>query len=278
MFSINEIQRPKVLLLKDSGLGIAETAARTCYNSFDKSNNKIIQDFNVDFNQSNLNDLNIINDSPLLERLTWATQHHSILEHITFSFYIEGISRGVLQEHARHRIQSISVKSTRYTMSNILYAFLSSMTILRSKNWFISKILEFDMFVINNKPFQMLLISQIWDKLYMYWKEDKNQFLEVTLSKDNLNGYLNNNLESENMYQFFIKNKSKRNVGDNFKTIVDDNWKTDMVCTFNLRSLKNYLSLRDSGAAYYQIKILAEEIKKVIPKKYFPLIIKNFKD
>ena len=38
-----------------------------------------------------------------------------------------------------------------------------------------------------------------------------------------------------------------------------------MVVTFNIRSLKNYFDLRDSGAAWFQIQWLAEEMKKVTP-------------
>jgi thymidylate synthase (FAD) len=72
--------------------------------------------------------------------------------------------------------------------------------------------------------------------------------------------------------------KKKRNVGDGFKHIVSDNWKVDMVVTFNIRSLKNYFDLRDSGAAWFQIQWLAEEMKKVTPVKYLKLIDKKYKD
>jgi len=36
-----------------------------------------------------------------------------------FNFHIEGITRGVLQELARHRVASFSVKSTRYTLNEL---------------------------------------------------------------------------------------------------------------------------------------------------------------
>jgi thymidylate synthase (FAD) len=45
--------------------------------------------------------------------------HTSTLEHISYNFKIEGISRLVLQELARHRIASPSVKSTRYTLKEL---------------------------------------------------------------------------------------------------------------------------------------------------------------
>ena len=46
-------------------------------------------------------------------------KHASTIEHINYSFDIDGIPRYVLQEISRHRIQSLSVKSSRYTISEI---------------------------------------------------------------------------------------------------------------------------------------------------------------
>lgn len=46
-------------------------------------------------------------------------RHASTLEHIVYSFDIDGISRACLQELARHRMQSLSVKSSRYTLKEL---------------------------------------------------------------------------------------------------------------------------------------------------------------
>ena len=45
--------------------------------------------------------------------------------------------------------------------------------------------------------------------------------------------------------------------------------------TINLRSLKNFFTLRDSASAYFQIQWLAQEMKKVTPDKYLDLIVKK---
>lgn len=42
-----------------------------------------------------------------------------MLEHLFYSFDIRGISRACLQELARHRMASLSVKSTRYTLKEL---------------------------------------------------------------------------------------------------------------------------------------------------------------
>ena len=47
------------------------------------------------------------------------SKHSSTIEHLNYSFDIDGISRAVLQELARHRIASYTVKSTRYTLQEL---------------------------------------------------------------------------------------------------------------------------------------------------------------
>ncbi len=46
-------------------------------------------------------------------------KHASTIEHISYNFDIDGVSRALLQELARHRIASYSVKSTRYTLKEL---------------------------------------------------------------------------------------------------------------------------------------------------------------
>ena len=47
-------------------------------------------------------------------------KHESVMEHIVYTFDIDGISRLCLQELARHRIASLTVESTRYTLQHFL--------------------------------------------------------------------------------------------------------------------------------------------------------------
>jgi len=58
-------------------------------------------------------------DRELIDRVGNKFKHSSTLEHITYNFYIKGISRALLQELARHRMASLSVKSTRYTLKEL---------------------------------------------------------------------------------------------------------------------------------------------------------------
>jgi len=273
MYHIN-YKLPKVTLLQQSGLGVAEIAARTCYDSFENSENEAIKNAMYDMN---LAEINAIDDSELLRNLAWVHHHHSIIEHTTLSYLIQGTSRGVLQEHARHRIQAISVRSTRYTMSSIINAFVASLQDAIPYQFFKQKILELDMFVILDIDYLDIEIKAMFDKLYLQYKRD-NEFISNAIAKSSqeyLKIYQNN---PQKLYDTLQNGKKKRNVGDGFKHIVTDNWKVDMVVTFNIRSLKNYFDLRDSGAAWFQIRWLAQEMKKVTPTKYLKLIDKKYKN
>ena len=53
--------------------------------------------------------------SEVLTRIIQAG-HESVLEHITLTYSVKGISRALLQELARHRHLSLSVESTRHTL------------------------------------------------------------------------------------------------------------------------------------------------------------------
>ena len=44
-----------------------------------------------------------------------ATGHQSVLEHISFTFHVTGVSRALLAQLSRHRHISLSVRSQRYT-------------------------------------------------------------------------------------------------------------------------------------------------------------------
>jgi thymidylate synthase (FAD) len=91
----------KVTLHHYTPLIFCANAIRTCWQSFDKSD---------DGGEK---------DKELIDRVGNKFKHASTLEHLVYNFYIQGISRALLQELARHRIASLSVKSTRYTLKEL---------------------------------------------------------------------------------------------------------------------------------------------------------------
>ena len=96
------------LLTKDTSFELykAMNGARTCYQSYDYSDNMGEKDMG------------------LLKKLV-KLGHHSVLESCVLTFKLEGYSRSVLQELSRHRIASPSVQSTRYTIGKMVddYSF-----------------------------------------------------------------------------------------------------------------------------------------------------------
>lgn len=90
----------RVELLHFTPIMIAVKAIRTCYNSCDKSD------------ELGEKDIKLI-------KSIIANNHTSTIEHISYNFKISGISRALLQELARHRVASLSVKSTRYTLREL---------------------------------------------------------------------------------------------------------------------------------------------------------------
>ena len=166
-----EYTKPEVVLVQDTGIGVAESAARTCYDSFSVSENEVIKNIETQMPDSDMCDeINNIEDSELLDNLAWTYFHHSILEHANLSFLIRGTSRGVLQEHARHRIQAISVRSTRYTMSGVINAYVAAQG---DKEFFIQRVLEFDMFVTSNEDYNRIEIGAMFDKLFFSRKNSR---------------------------------------------------------------------------------------------------------
>jgi thymidylate synthase ThyX len=212
---INNIYiKPKVKLLNSTPLAIAEIAARTAYQSFEKSENDIVKNYNF-----NLKLTDDIDNSKLLENLSWVTFHHSVLEHIVFQFHIKDIGRGVLQEFSRHRIASLTVKSTRYTLGPIiLYFIVSQVTkkrFLGFKN-FLS--IDNNMSVLKNKKMLNDEIYSMYEKLETIYIDDPEIFIENSLSKNQkkvLEEYSNES--PTELYKLLINERMKRNVGDNFK-------------------------------------------------------------
>lgn len=268
-----EYEKPKVTLLQQSGLGVAEIAARTCYDSFENSENECVKYAMEDLDTDAINN---IDDSDLLANLAWVHHHHSIIEHATLSFLVQGTSRGVLQEHARHRLQAISVRSTRYTMSSVINAFVASLESEDGFAFFLEKVLTLNLFVVTDEIYLTIEIKAMYDKLQFQYEKD-HDFLTNAIAKSSLPLIEECKGDSQTLFDAFQMGKKKRNVGDGFKHIVSDNWKVDMVVTFNIRSLKNYFDLRDSGAAWFQIQWLAQAMKEVTPLKYLKLIDKKYK-
>lgn len=125
----------KVKLLHNTPLWVCSTAIRKCWASEGKSDTNYItscedcgstnvETCSMTCNECYSNRLDTqkvtgTKDKELIERIGNKNKHSSTLEHLNYSFDIDGISRACLQELARHRHASLSVKSSRYTLKEL---------------------------------------------------------------------------------------------------------------------------------------------------------------
>lgn len=264
---------PKVTLLHATPLYVAEVAGRTAYDSFDQSEHRAIREHDYD-----VLELIDIDSSELLDKLSWVYFHESVLEHINLTYKIERIGRGVLQELVRHRIASYTVKSTRYTMYDVLYAYIAANGDFDS---FVEALKKNNVFIIEDESGIMTEAEYIMEHLDLYAvKNGDYAFIRDVLPESSIDAFYKlvedtPDISFDEIYNFLLSIKKKRNVGDKFKFIVTDNWSTDVVMTMNLRSLKNFFKLRNSGAAWYQIRNLAKEMLDITPDKYRKLVWKE---
>lgn len=120
----------KVKLLSYSPFELAIIASRTCYDSIDKQDNSD-------------------RDEQLIRNII-SNGHTSVLEHLNYTFKIEGISRGCLQQLVRHRHANYSVESTRYTIKKKFKKFLLTDLYVRSDDPAINHMVEGQLNYIRN--------------------------------------------------------------------------------------------------------------------------------
>lgn len=164
------------------------------------------------------------------------------LESIKTTFYIENISRGVLYKLAKNKDVSLSVRSTRYTMGKLLMAYVAS-TLLEKRNVLIDFCVNNKVFVNTGRELELEIHS-----LAEYLKHLDLMDLSHCLIKTSY--YTLNTFTEEK--EFFDILSPNRNVGDNFKHIVNDNWSTNLTVTMGLDTLmsldiylENGIDLRD---------------------------------
>lgn len=231
----------KVTLLHNTPLWVCARAIRTCWDSHDKSDTQF---YDIPLNEiyygayENPFDFDIIQegicgekDKELIERVGNKNKHSSTLEHLCYSFEIDGISRACLQELARHRMASYSVKSSRYTLKE-----------LKDENF------EFD-FCYGER-----LTGYSEAKLAKYFKIDGLSHRAICSL-------------CEVIYELQKALKEGKS-NDVIKYMLPECFKTRLVWTINARSLQNFLSLRTSRSALAEIRELAYNVFNAIPEDH----------
>lgn len=175
-------------------------------------------------------------DRELINRVGNKYKHSSTLEHLTYNFFISNISRACLQELARHRMANLSVKSTRYTLKE-----------LKNEEPFIECWAEGDIF----EDVEWYKNGYERASKYIILTGNFDVDLMSIQALDNLRILLNKNISN-----------------DLSKFALVESYKTELTWTVNARSLQNFLQLRTSKSALWEIRNLAFEIFKQIPEDH----------
>ena len=170
--------------------------------------------------------------------------HESPIEHASFTFGIENVSRALLAQITRHRIASFSVQSQRYVRSN-QFEYIIPPRIERNE-----KALE--AFISHMEACQ-----KAYDKIAEALKEEeKSRLLSSGVSESDAD------------------KKAEKAVLEDARFVLPNAASTKMIMTMNARSLMNFFAHRCCNRAQWEIRDLATKMLKLC-RSVAPQIFEN---
>ncbi len=153
--------------------------------------------------------------------------HASPIEHASFTFGIEGVSRSFLAQITRHRIASYSVQSQRYVAEN-----------------------SFE-FVV---PPEIEAIPEAKEEFLAAMREDQLHYERLTaiLQKKHRETLLR-----EGKTEKEADRAAQKMAIEDARFVLPNACDTKMICTFNARSLLNFFSHRCCNRAQWEIRDVA---------------------
>ena len=112
---------------------------------------KIYKAYRICYSKDSWQDIKIKSDKELCDFIVplMMEQHTSPLEHVSFSFAIEGISRACLAQLTRHRTFKFNVQSQRYISGEFFEFVMPDLSYIKNKN----KRMEAELFFDENFAF-----------------------------------------------------------------------------------------------------------------------------
>ncbi|MGN0621745.1 MAG: FAD-dependent thymidylate synthase [Porcipelethomonas sp.] len=162
--------------------------------------------------------------------------HESPIEHVTFTFGIEGVSRSLLAQITRHRIASFSVQSQRYVKKNN-FVFIT--------------------------PPEISADPEI-EKLYL--KSMNDSFDAYNKIADTLSEKYYSEYTADGMNEKRARSKAEKKAIEDARYVLPNACETKMVVTMNARSLVNFFRLRCCSRAQWEIRELAVEMYRLCIK------------
>lgn len=198
---------------------LVATAAKLCYSS-----SNIIDVYDS---------LNPDQTSKFLELLS-DLGHESPIEHCTFTFGIEGVSRALMAQITRHRIASFSVQSQRYVKEN-----------------------NFE-FIVPPAIKQDEQLSLIFQNCMKNAIDGYNNIADILTDKYAKEYVLNG------MDQKKAQSTASKKAIEDARFVLPNACDTQMMVTFNARSLLNFFKHRCCNRAQWEIKAVADEMLKLV--------------
>lgn len=156
--------------------------------------------------------------------------HESPIEHVTFTFGIEGVSRTLLAQITRHRIASFSVQSQRYVKKS-KFVFITPPAI--------------------NSDEQAI---EIFNNAMTHSIDSYNKLCDVLENK-----YIKKLIENGSDEKKAKRTAEKMAIED-ARFVLPNACETKMLVTMNARSLINFFKLRCCNRAQWEIRELAIEM------------------
>lgn len=162
--------------------------------------------------------------------------HMSPIEHVSFTFAVEGVSRSLTHQLVRHRIASYSQQSQRYV-----------------------KLSQFQYIV----PFAIQ-------------EDEKAKAIFVKAMEDDQKAYneIADILKSKYMENGMKKIAAEKKAIEDARYVFPNACETKIILTMNVRSLINFFEHRCCNRAQWEIHILADEMLKQV-KEVAPILFKK---
>ncbi|MGL4911709.1 MAG: FAD-dependent thymidylate synthase [Romboutsia sp.] len=170
--------------------------------------------------------------------------HESPLEHVSFTFAVEGISRACSHQIVRHRIASYSQQSQRYVkLEQFEYIIPQEINEIEEAK---------ELFIASMKKDQ-----EVYDKL-----------VDILFEKHY------NNLIKIGKNEKEAKRQAEKKAIEDARYVFPNACETKMVFTMNTRSLYNFLNHRCCERAQWEIRELAIEMLRQL-KQAAPILFKS---
>lgn len=170
--------------------------------------------------------------------------HESPIEHVTFTFAIEGISRSCSHQIVRHRIASFSQQSQRYV-----------------------KLDQFE-YIIPPEIERNEEAKKIFIESMNKCQEDYDKLVEILFAKHY------QELLDKGVSEKKAKSQAEKKSIEDARYVLPNACETKMVFTINARSLYNFFHHRCCERAQWEIRQLADEMLKLV-KEVAPVLFKN---